>query len=180
MTVINIIIMKKTIFIFTLIFIVLFRLSACDLSKPNIILVMTDDQGWGETGYYNHSVLKTPNLDAMAANGLRFDRFYAGAPNCSPTRASVLTGRSNDRTAVFDHGYPLRKQEKTIAQALNEVGIIPDQSFDIAVWAGLHCAAPIHRIMGSYSSGKVRVSPCPMTSDDDVNSFIEAVFKIAG
>ena len=43
----------------------------------------------------------------MANNGLRFDRFYAGAPVCSPTRASVLTGRSNDRTGVYDHGYRL-------------------------------------------------------------------------
>ena len=70
---------------------------------------MTDDQGWGQTGYYNHPVLKTPNLDEMAKNGLRLDRFYAGAPQCSPTRASVLTGRSNDRTGVFYHGYPLNK-----------------------------------------------------------------------
>jgi len=68
---------------------------------PNIILIMTDDQGWGQTGYYDHPVLKTPNLNAMAENGLRFDRFYAGAPQCSPTRASVLTGRNNDRTGVF-------------------------------------------------------------------------------
>ena len=43
--------------------------------NPNIILIMTDDQGWGETGYYNHPVLKTPNLDAMANNGIRFDHF---------------------------------------------------------------------------------------------------------
>jgi len=97
-------------------------LSASDLNRPNIILIMTDDQGWGQTGYYQHPVLKTPNLDAMAANGLRFDRFYAGAPNCSPSRASVMTGRSNDRTAVFNHGYPLRLQEKTIAQALKKAG----------------------------------------------------------
>ncbi|MEM8955569.1 MAG: sulfatase-like hydrolase/transferase [Verrucomicrobiota bacterium] len=90
--------------------------------RPNIILVMTDDQGWGQVGYYDHPVLKTPHLDAMAANGLRFDRFYAGASNCSPTRATVLTGRSNDRCGVFDHGYPLRLQEKTIAQALRDAG----------------------------------------------------------
>jgi arylsulfatase A-like enzyme len=91
-------------------------------SKPNIILVMSDDQGWGQTGYYNHPVLRTPNLDDMAAHGLRLDRFYAGAPVCSPTRASVLTGRSNDRTAVYSHGYPMRRQEKTVAQALKKVG----------------------------------------------------------
>ena len=86
--------------------------------KPNIIFVMADDMGWGQTGYRGHPVLKTPNLDAMAANGLRFERFYAGNPVCSPTRASVLTGRSNERTGVLSHGYALRTQEKTIAQAL--------------------------------------------------------------
>jgi len=90
--------------------------------RPNIILIMTDDQGWGQTGYYNHPVLKTPNLDAMAANGLRFDRFYAGAPVCSPTRASVLTGRANDRTGVPSHGHALRLQEKTLPAALKTVG----------------------------------------------------------
>ena len=90
--------------------------------RPHIILVMTDDQGWGQIGYQNHPHLKTPNLDAMAANGLRFTHFYAGASNCSPTRATVLTGRSNDRTGVFDHGYPLRLQEKTVAQALRDNG----------------------------------------------------------
>ena len=83
---------------------------------------MADDMGWGQTGYYNHPVLKTPNLDAMAAAGLRFDRFYAGAPNCSPTRATVMTGRSNDRTGVENHGFALRRQERTIARALDEIG----------------------------------------------------------
>ena len=90
--------------------------------KPNVILVMADDMGYGQTGYYNHPVLKTPNLDAMAANGIRFDRFYAGAPNCSPTRATVLTGRTNDRTGVHNHGYAINKQEKTIAQAFQKAG----------------------------------------------------------
>ncbi len=92
--------------------------------KPNIIFVMADDMGWGQTGYRGHPVLKTPNLDAMAANGLRFERFYAGNPVCSPTRASVLTGRSNERTGVLSHGYALRTQEKTIAQALKGAGYV--------------------------------------------------------
>ena len=90
--------------------------------KPNVILVMADDQGWGQTSYNNHPLLKTPNLDAMAANGLRFDRFYAAAPVCSPTRASVLTGRTHRRTGVESHGYALRLQEKTIAQAMIKAG----------------------------------------------------------
>ncbi|MBA61759.1 MAG: N-acetylgalactosamine 6-sulfate sulfatase [Planctomycetaceae bacterium] len=90
--------------------------------RPNVILVMADDMGYGQTGYYNHPILKTPNLDAMAANGIRFDRFYAGAPNCSPTRATVLTGRSNDRTGVHNHGYAINKQEQTISRAFQKAG----------------------------------------------------------
>ncbi len=90
--------------------------------QTNFVLVMADDQGWGQTGYYEHPVLKTPHLDEMASKGLRFDRFYAGGPVCSPTRATVLTGRTHDRTGVFDHGYALRKQEKTLPQAMKKAG----------------------------------------------------------
>ncbi len=89
---------------------------------PNIVLIMADDQGWGQTSYNGHARLKTPNLDAMAANGLRFNRFYAAAPVCSPTRASVLTGRTNRRTGVETHGYALRRQEFTLAQLLSDQG----------------------------------------------------------
>lgn len=95
---------------------------SAESTRPNVILIMTDDQGYGQAGYYNHPVLKTPSLDAMAENGLRFDRFYAGAPVCSPTRASVLTGRSNDRTGVVDHGFNLQPEEKTLPAALKNIG----------------------------------------------------------
>ncbi|MFZ5831057.1 MAG: sulfatase [Planctomycetota bacterium] len=98
--------------------------AAANTSRPHIIFVMADDMGWGQTGYRGHPVLKTPNLDAMAASGLRFERFYAGAPVCSPTRASVLTGRTNDRSGVPSHGHALRLQEKTIAQALKTAGYV--------------------------------------------------------
>lgn len=90
--------------------------------RPNVVLVMADDQGWGQTGYYNHPILTTPNLDAMAASGLRFDRFYAAGPVCSPTRASVLTGRTHDRTGVVSHGYALHRQERTVARAMQKAG----------------------------------------------------------
>ena len=58
-----------------------------------MILVMSDDQGWGDVGYNAHKILKTPHLDAMAGAGLRFNRFYSSSPVCSPTRGSCLTGR---------------------------------------------------------------------------------------
>lgn len=92
--------------------------------RPHILFVMADDMGWGQTGYRGHPVFKTPQLDLMAANGLRFERFYAGAPVCSPTRASVLTGRANNRSGVLSHGYALRLQEKTIASALQAAGYV--------------------------------------------------------
>ena len=70
--------------------------------RPNFILCMADDQGWGDTGYNGHPVLKTPVMDEMARTGLRFDRFYAAAAVCSPTRAALLTGRHPSRTGVTD------------------------------------------------------------------------------
>ena len=99
-------------------------MAAANSSRPHIVLVMTDDMGWGQTSYNGHPVLKTPNLDAMAAAGLWFERFYAGAPNCSPTRATVLTGRSNDRAGVENHGYALRRQEKVLPKALRDAGYV--------------------------------------------------------
>jgi len=91
-------------------------------ARPNIILCMTDDQGWGDVGYNGLTQIKTPALDAMAAGGLRLDRFYSAHPSCTPTRASVLTGRHPNRMGAFWPGMPLRKQEMTIAQAVKRAG----------------------------------------------------------
>ncbi len=94
------------------------------LGKPNIILVMADDQGWGDTGYNGHPVVKTPNLDAMAKDSLVFNRFYAAAPVCSPTRGSVLTGRHPFRIKITNHGRYMRAQETTIAAELRDAGYV--------------------------------------------------------
>lgn len=103
-----------------LLFIGTLSLSAAD--KPNIILCMADDQGYGDVGYYGNELVKTPVLDAMSKTGLRFDRFYAAAPVCSPTRGSVMTGRHPNRFGCFKWGYPLRPQEVTIAEAVKKAG----------------------------------------------------------
>lgn len=90
--------------------------------KPNIILVMADDQGWGDMAYNGHPKLKTPNFDQFAREGIRFDNFHAGAPVCSPTRGSVLTGRTPNRYGTFQPGACIRPQEFTIAKALKTAG----------------------------------------------------------
>ncbi|MFT5124439.1 MAG: arylsulfatase A-like enzyme, partial [Verrucomicrobiales bacterium] len=101
---------------------------AFDLSpgeeRPNIILVMADDQGWGDTGYNGHPYVQTPALDAMARAAFVCNRFYAAAPVCSPTRASVMTGRNPIRAKVSNHGRYLRPQETTIAERLKSAGYV--------------------------------------------------------
>ena len=89
--------------------------------SPNFIIVMTDDQGYGDVGYMGNAEIQTPNFDDLAKTGLRLDRFYT-APVCSPTRASVLTGRYPARAGVFSWGHALRPQERTIAKVLRDEG----------------------------------------------------------
>lgn len=91
--------------------------------SPNIILLMADDMGWGDTGFNGNPVIKTPNLDQMSEDGIKFNRFYSAAPVCSPTRASCLIGRHPYRTGVFfaNTGI-LRPEELTLAEVLKEEG----------------------------------------------------------
>jgi arylsulfatase A-like enzyme len=90
--------------------------------RTNVVLVMADDQGWGDTGYNGHPDLKTPHLDAMAVAGLQLKRFYTAHFNCSPTRASVMTGRHPHRMGTFSPGSPIRAQELTVAKVLQSAG----------------------------------------------------------
>jgi arylsulfatase A-like enzyme len=90
--------------------------------RPNIVLLVGDDHGWDETGYNGHPHLHTPVLDEMAAGGLRFDRFYAAHPSCSPTRGSVITGRHPVRYGTFAPGWSIRPEEVGIARILGEAG----------------------------------------------------------
>lgn len=93
-----------------------------DPPPPNVILVMADDMGWAQTGYYGHPLLETPHLDEMERSGLRLDRFYVAAPSCAPTRASIMTGRTNDRTGVFRVGDCINKQEMMLSTAFRNAG----------------------------------------------------------
>ena len=92
-------------------------------ARPNIILCMADDLGWGDTGFNGNKIIKTPNLDLMAAAGIRFTRFYSGGPVCSPTRGTCLTGRHYFRYGVThaNEGM-LPKQEITAATMLKSLG----------------------------------------------------------
>lgn len=102
---------------------VLFSQESTGTYKPNIILCMADDLGWGDPGFNGNKIIKTPHLDAMAKNSLRFERFYSGAPVCSPTRGSCITGRHPYRYGIWsaNQGH-IRKQEVTLAEILKSQG----------------------------------------------------------
>jgi arylsulfatase A-like enzyme len=91
--------------------------------RPNVILIMCDDLGWGDVGFNGNTVIKTPELDRMAASGLRFERFYSASAVCSPTRGSVLTGRNPMRLGIptANAGH-LQEKEFTLAEHLGRAG----------------------------------------------------------
>lgn len=78
---------------------------APDNAKPNMIFIMMDDQGYGDLGCYGHPTIKTPNIDAMAAHGVRFTDFYA-RHKCSPARASLMSGAFNFRVGIGSIVHP--------------------------------------------------------------------------
>ena len=92
--------------------------------KPNIVLIVTDDQGWWDLGSHGNQEIETPNLDRLAAEGVELTRFYV-QPVCAPTRAGLMTGRHYLRTGLYNTrfgGDTLHSGERTLAEALQQAG----------------------------------------------------------
>ncbi|XP_075455358.1 arylsulfatase A isoform X2 [Ascaphus truei] len=115
---------------FWILFLVGSLLPPAAADPPNIILIFADDMGYGDLGCYGHPTSHTPNLDRMAARGLRFTDFYTNGAVCSPSRAGLLTGRYQTRSGVYPGvfypssrgGLPL--SEVTIAEVLQPRGYV--------------------------------------------------------
>lgn len=110
-------------------------LSACSpepekKTRPNILLIMADDLGWGDVGYNGQQKIKTPNIDRLAAEGMIFDRMYAGSTVCGPSRAALLTGlhsghgevRGNPRWSLSGTPVDFDPAHETIAENLKKAG----------------------------------------------------------
>lgn len=98
--------------------------AAADARKPNIVFILTDDQGYGDVGKHGHPLLKTPNLDALHDQSVRFEQFYV-SPSCSPTRAALLTGMHEFRNGVTHTTQPrehLNKDAVILPQLLKPAG----------------------------------------------------------
>lgn len=96
-------------------------------AKPNILIILCDDLGYGDLRCYGHPAIKTPNLDKLASRGMRFTQCYAAAPVCSPSRAGILTGRIPSRMGVYtwiaeNNPMQLRREEITLAALLKRAG----------------------------------------------------------
>jgi arylsulfatase A-like enzyme len=94
------------------------------LANPNVVVILTDDQGWGDLSLNGNTNLATPNIDSIGRQGARFDRFFV-CPVCSPTRAEFLTGRYHPRGGVYDTsrgGERLNLGERTIAELFKSAG----------------------------------------------------------
>lgn len=104
-------------------------LAAFAAEKPNIILIYSDDHGWADLGAQGvDQDIRTPHLDAMAREGVRFTRGYVSAPQCVPSRAGVLTGRYQQRFGVEDNNKgPLPLEQLTIAERLKAAGYVTGQ-----------------------------------------------------
>ena len=111
--------MIRCVFVFSF-----FLLSAGVWAKPNVVVFLTDDQGWGDLSMSGNTNLSTPHLDSLAKDGASFDRFYV-CPVCSPTRAEFLTGRHHVRSGVYSTsagGERMDLDETTIADLFKEAG----------------------------------------------------------
>jgi arylsulfatase A-like enzyme len=98
--------------------------SVAAAERPNVVLIITDDQGWGDLGFHGNDRIKTPNLDALARKSVVLKNFYV-SPVCAPTRASLMTGRYNYRTGAIDtyRGRAMmHPEELTIAEMLSSAG----------------------------------------------------------
>lgn len=99
-------------------------LSAVSASRPNVIYLMADELGYYEPAFMGGKNIQTPNLDRMAAEGMRFNNLFAGSSVCAPTRCCFLTGKHSGHTSVRSNGggTPLRADEATIASILKPLG----------------------------------------------------------
>ena len=98
-----------------------------EVHRPNLIVVLCDDLGYGDLACYGNDVVQTPHIDQFAAEGIKFTRCYAAAPNCSPARTGLMTGRTPYRAGIhnwipYDSPMHVRKDEITIAKLLRDSG----------------------------------------------------------
>ncbi|MBI5084917.1 MAG: sulfatase [Acidobacteria bacterium] len=154
--------------------------------RPNIVMIYADDLGYGDLGCYGHPTIRTPNLDRMAREGMRFTQWYSAAPVCTPSRAALLTGRYPVRSGLTRVLFPdspggIPTSEVTIAQTLKSagyrtamvgkwhLGCLPEylplrHGFD--TYFGLPYSNDMRPLAGPGSGGNPKHPPLPLIRGD--------------
>lgn len=119
--------MRITLIVFFVLLNSLVSLRADEPVKPNIVVFLADDMGWGDSATYGHPLIKTPNLDKLASQGVKFTQCYSACGVCSPSRSAILTGRTPYRNGVYrhlsgNHEAHLRASEITYPKLLKGIG----------------------------------------------------------
>lgn len=96
--------------------------ATAEAPRPNILLILFDDMGYGQLGITGHEIIKTPNIDALARQGMLFTDGYAGSTVCSPSRISLMTGRDSSRLHDTGNTISLRAGDRTLAHLLSDAG----------------------------------------------------------
>lgn len=146
---------------------------------PNIVFILADDLGIGHLGCYGQDKIKTPNVDRLAAEGMKFTQFYAGANVCAPSRSTLMTGLHTGHTAVRNNGLErhLYDTDVTVAEVLKQVGyatggfgkwglgrettpgVAPKQGFD--TWFGQYSQTHAHFYYPYYLMSNLEQYPLP-------------------
>ena len=130
--------MRRSIILLTLAFFIVFGGCKKDANPPNIIVFLADDLGYGDLGCYGNPIIKTPNIDKLAEEGVLMTDCHSGGTVCLPSRSALLTGRNPYRSGFFYiHGRDthLKKEEITIAELLREKG------YETSFWGKWHLSA---------------------------------------
>jgi len=111
--------MKAGTFVFTCVVLITFATAFSAQTRPNIIFIQADDLGYGDLSCYGQRKFKTPNIDRLAAEGMRFTQYYAGSTVCAPSRSALMTGQHTGHTRIRGNArYPLLPEDVTVAEVL--------------------------------------------------------------
>ena len=111
--------MRAGTFVFACIFLIAFAATFSAQTRPNIILIQADDLGYGDLSCYGQRKFKTPNIDRLAAEGMRFTQYYAGSTVCAPSRSALMTGQHTGHTRIRGNArHPLLPEDVTVAEVL--------------------------------------------------------------
>jgi arylsulfatase len=163
--------------------------SAESARAPNVVVILADDLGYAEVGCYGQKLIRTPNIDRMAAGGMKFTHFYAGEAVCAPSRCTLMTGKHTGHAAIRDNRQakkgeegqqPMPADEVTVAEVLKGKGYATGAmgKWGLGMWDtpgsplkqgfdhffGYNCQAHAHSHYPTYLYRDGRASRCPATT----------------